>query len=44
MKGKVVWRGGFGLNYNQQQLATATTYDGNPPGTSTVPGISTGPT
>jgi hypothetical protein len=44
MKGKVVWRGGYGLNYNQQQLATATTYDGNPPGTSSVPGISTGPT
>ena len=43
MKGKVVWRGGFGLNYNQQQISTANTYDFNPPGTSTVPGISTGP-
>jgi hypothetical protein len=42
--GKVVWRGGYGLNYNQQQLATANAYDGNPPGTSAVPGISTGPT
>jgi Carboxypeptidase regulatory-like domain len=44
MKGKVVWRGGYGLNYNQQQIATANTYDGNPPGTSSVPGISTSPT
>ena len=43
MKGKVVWRGGYGLNYNQQQIATANAYDGNPPGTSSVPGISTGP-
>jgi Carboxypeptidase regulatory-like domain len=42
-KGKVVWRGGYGLNYNQQQIATANTYDFNPPGTSTVPGTSTGP-
>jgi hypothetical protein len=40
----VVWRGGFGLNYNQQQISTANTYDFNPPGTSTVPGISTSPT
>ena len=44
MKGKVVWRGGFGMNYNQQQISTANTYDFNPPGTSTVPGISTSPT
>jgi hypothetical protein len=44
MKGKVVWRGGFGINYNQQQISTANTYDFNPPGTSTVPGISTSPT
>ena len=43
LKGKVVWRGGYGLNYNQQQIATANTYNGNPPGTSSVPGISTGP-
>ena len=41
--GKVVWRGGFGLNYNQQQIATANNYDGNPPGTSSVPGTSTSP-
>jgi Carboxypeptidase regulatory-like domain len=44
MKGKVVWRGGYGLNYNQQQISTANTYDFNPPGTSSVPGISTSPT
>ncbi|MGB8535221.1 MAG: carboxypeptidase regulatory-like domain-containing protein, partial [Acidobacteriaceae bacterium] len=43
LKGKVVWRGGYGLNYNQQQIATANAYDFNPPGTSLVPGISTGP-
>jgi hypothetical protein len=43
LKGKVVWRGGYGLNYNQQQIATANIYNGNPPGTSTVPGQSTGP-
>lgn len=42
--GKVVWRGGYGLNYNQQQIATANAYDGNPPGTSSVPGVSTSPT
>jgi hypothetical protein len=42
--GKVVWRGGYGLNYNQQQIATANIYDGNPPGTSSVPGpFSTSP-
>ncbi len=38
--GKIVFRGGYGLNYNQQQIATANTYDGNPPGTSSVPGSS----
>jgi hypothetical protein len=42
--GKVVFRGGYGLNYNQQQLATANAYDGNPPGTSSVPGSSKSPT
>jgi hypothetical protein len=42
--GKIVFRGGYGLNYNQQQIATAEIYDGNPPGTSTVPGSSKGPT
>jgi len=31
--GKVVFRGGYGLNYNQQQIATANAYDNNPPGT-----------
>jgi hypothetical protein len=42
--GKVVFRGGYGLNYNQQQIATANAYDGNPPGTSSVPGTSKSPT
>jgi Carboxypeptidase regulatory-like domain len=42
-KNKVVLRGGYGLSYNQQQIATANTYDGNPPGTSSVPGSSTSP-
>ena len=41
---KVVWRGGYGLNYNQQQIATANAYNGNPPGTSSVPGTSQSPT
>lgn len=41
--GKVVIRGGYGLNYNQQQIATANNYDFNPPGTSSVPGTSTSP-
>jgi hypothetical protein len=41
--GKVVLRGGFGLNYNQQQIATANNYDFNPPGTSSVPGSSKNP-
>ena len=40
---KVVWRGGYGLNYNQQQIATANVYNGNPPGTSYVPGTSMSP-
>ncbi len=41
---KFVVRGGFGLNYNQQQIATANNADGNPPGTSSIPGpYSTGP-
>ncbi len=42
--GKVVFRGGFGLNYNQEQIANANNNDGNPPGTSSVPGSSTSPT
>ncbi len=43
-RNKLVVRGGFGLNYNQQQIATANNDDGNPPGTSSVPGSSKGPT
>jgi hypothetical protein len=42
--GKVVFRGGYGLNYNQQQIATANANDNNPPGTTIVPGTSKGPT
>ncbi len=37
-KSKLVVRGGFGLNYNQEQIANANNYDGNPPGTSSIPG------
>jgi hypothetical protein len=44
LNGRLVFRGGYGLNYNQQQIATANNYDGNPPGTSSVPGSSKGPT
>jgi Carboxypeptidase regulatory-like domain len=44
-KSRLVVRGGFGLNYNGEQIANANNYDGNPPGTSGVPGpYSTGPT
>ncbi len=42
--GKVVFRGGYGLNYNQQQIATANNYDGNPPGTNYIFDASEGPT
>jgi hypothetical protein len=42
--GKVVFRGGFGLNYNQEQIANSNANDGNPPGTSSVPGSSKNPT
>jgi Carboxypeptidase regulatory-like domain len=41
--GRVVLRGGFGLNYNQEQIANSNTNDGNPPGTSSVPGSSKNP-
>jgi hypothetical protein len=43
-KNKLVVRGGFGLNYNQEQIANANNDDGNPPGTSSIPGSSSGPT
>ncbi len=42
--GRVVWRGGFGLNYNQEQIANSNANDYNPPGTSSVPGSSKSPT
>ena len=38
--GKLVFRGGYGLNYNQEQIANSNANDGNPPGTSSVPGSS----
>ncbi len=44
LNSKVVVRGGFGLNYNEEQIANANNYDGNPPGTSSVPGSSKNPT
>lgn len=41
--GKIVFRGGYGLNYNQQQIATANNYDGNPPGTNYISNSSKSP-
>jgi Carboxypeptidase regulatory-like domain len=41
---KFVIRGGYGLNYNEEQIANASANDNNPPGTSSVPGTSTSPT
>jgi hypothetical protein len=43
-KNRLVLRGGFGLNYNQEQIANSNNYDGNPPGTSSIPGSSKNPT
>jgi Carboxypeptidase regulatory-like domain len=43
-KGNIVVRGGYGLNYNQIQLANSNANDFNPPGTSSVPGTSKSPT
>lgn len=42
-KDKLVVRGGYGLNYNQQQIATANNYDGNPPGTNYISSSSKSP-
>jgi Carboxypeptidase regulatory-like domain len=44
LNGKTVLRGGYGLNYNEEQIANANADDGNPPGTSSVPGNSISPT
>lgn len=42
---KLVLRAGFGLNYNEEEIANANNPDGNPPGENGVPGpYSTGPT
>jgi hypothetical protein len=43
-KGNIVLRGGYGLNYNQIQIANSNANDFNPPGTSSVPGSSKSPT
>ena len=43
-KGNIVVRGGYGLNYNQIQIANSNANDFNPPGTSSVPGTSKSPT
>jgi hypothetical protein len=40
---RLVLRGGYGLNYNEEQIANANNDDFNPPGTSSVPGTSTSP-
>ena len=42
-KSKMVVRGGYGLNYNQEQIATANAYDSNPPGANYLPFNSGGP-
>ncbi len=44
MKSKMVVRGGFGLNYNQMQIANANNDDGNPPGTNYISNSSKSPT
>jgi len=41
---KLVVRGGFGLNYNQEQIANSNNYDGNPPGTNYISNSSKSPT
>jgi hypothetical protein len=43
-KNKLVVRGGFGLNFNGEQIATANNDDGNPPGTNYFATSSQGPT
>jgi hypothetical protein len=42
--GKLVVRGGFGLNYNQEQIANSNNYDYNPPGTNYISSSSKSPT
>ena len=43
-KNKLVVRGGFGLNYNQEQIANSNNDDGNPPGTNYLSSSSKSPT
>jgi hypothetical protein len=42
-KNKLVVRGGYGLNYNQEQIANSNNYDGNPPGTNYISSSSKSP-
>ena len=42
--GKIVFRGGYGLNFNQEQIANSNNYDGNPPGTNYISNSSKSPT
>ncbi len=44
VNGKVVFRGGYGLNYNQSRSRTPTLMTATRPGTSSVPGTSKSPT
>jgi hypothetical protein len=43
LKSKLVVRGGFGLNYNGMEIANSNADDGNPPGTSGMPGNPSNP-
>jgi hypothetical protein len=42
--GRIVFRGGYGLNYNQEQIANSNNYDGNPPGANFLSNSSKSPT
>jgi Carboxypeptidase regulatory-like domain len=44
LKSKLVVRGGFGLNYNEEQIANSNNDDANSPGENGIPGSSAGPT
>jgi hypothetical protein len=43
LKSKLVVRGGFGLNYSGMEIANSNADDGNPPGTSGMPGNPSNP-
>ncbi len=44
LRNRMVVRGGFGLNYNEEQIANANNDDANSPGENGIPGSSSGPT